>query len=149
MSIYFAKNFKFSEIMCPCGCEKVKPIDLSLSFLLQSLREKIDRPIYISRGGGLRCKKYNKRIGGYIDSPHLAGKAVDIHAKNMDIISLAKQSKDIGFSRIGLYPFSHFIHVDVTRPYPSASWVRDKTGKYVYFEELEEAIKFIPGCLKE
>ena len=145
MSIYFAKNFKFSEIMCPCGCEKIKPIDPRLSFLLQSLREKINRPIYISKGGGIRCKKYNRKIGGYKYSPHLEGKAVDIHAKNMDIISLAKHAKDIGFTRIGLYPFNHFIHVDTLMPRPSASWVRSRTGKYVYFKELEEAIKFIKG----
>ena len=145
MSIYFAKNFKFSEIMCPCGCEKIKPIDPRLSFLLQSLREKINRPIYISKGGGLRCKKYNRKIGGYKYSPHLEGKAVDIHAKNMDLVSLAKHAKDIGFTRIGLYPFNHFIHVDTLMPRPSASWVRSRTGKYVYFKELEEAIKFVKG----
>jgi len=145
MSTYFAKNFRFSEIMCPCGCEKIKPIDPRLSFLLQSLREKINRPIYISKGGGLRCKKYNRKIGGYRYSPHIEGRAVDIHAKNMGIISLAKQAKDVGFTRIGLYPSNYFIHVDTLKPRPSASWVRSKTGKYVYFKELEEAIKFIKG----
>lgn len=145
MSTYFAKNFRFSEIMCPCGCGKVRPIDPRLSFLIQSLREKIKQPIYISKGGGLRCKKYNRKIGGYRYSPHLEGSAVDIHAKNMDIVSLAKQAKDVGFTRIGLYPSNYFVHVDVLKPRPSASWVRSKTGKYVYFKELEEAIKFIKG----
>ena len=145
MSIYFAKNFKYSEIMCPCGCKKIKPIDPKLNFLLQSLREKINRPIYISKGGGLRCKKYNRKIGGYRYSPHIDGRAVAIHAKNMGIIPLAKQAKDVGFTRIGLYPSNYFIHVDVLKARPSASWVRSKTGKYVYFKELEEAIKFIKG----
>jgi len=144
MSIYFAKNFKYKEMECPC-CGKIHPIDPHLSFLLQSLREKINRPIYISRGGGIRCKKYNRKIGGYRYSPHLEGRAVDIHAKNMDIVSLAKQAKDIGFTRIGLYPSNNFIHVDVLQPRPSASWVRSKTGKYVYFKKLEEAIKFVKG----
>jgi len=144
MSIYFAKDFRFSEIMCSCGCGKISPIDPRLSYLLQSLRNKVDRPIYISRGGGLRCKIYNERIGGYKYSPHLRGQAVDIHAKNMDIIDLAMAAKDIGFSRIGLYPYSHFIHVDTVNPYRgSASWVRDKNGNYHYFKTLEEAIEFI------
>lgn len=129
--------------MCPCGCEKIKPIDPHLSFLLQSLREKINRPIYILRGGGLRCNIYNRKIGGYIYSPHLEGKAVDIHAKNMDIITLAKEAKDIGFSRIGLYPLSHFIHVDVLKARPSASWLRDGDGIYHYFTTLEDAIKCV------
>ena len=140
MSIFFAKNFKYSEIMCPCGCKKVKPIDPKLIYLLQSLREKIDRPIYIGTGGGLRCRPYNKRIGGYVNSPHLSGKAVDIHAKNMDIITLARKAKEIGFTRIGLYPHSHFVHIDVVRPYKSESWVRDVNGDYHYFETLEEAM---------
>ena len=142
--IYFAKNFKYAEIACPC-CGKTKPINPRLSFLLQSLREKINRPIYISQGGGIRCKKYNRKIGGYRYSPHLEGRAVDIHAKNMDIVSLAKQAKDIGFTRIGLYPSNYFIHVDILKPRPSESWVRSKTGKYIYFKKLEEAIKFIKG----
>lgn len=141
MSIYFSKNFKYKEIECPC-CGKTKPIDPRLNFLLQSLRERIKVPIYISKGGGLRCKKHNRKIGGYRYSPHLEGKAVDIHAKNMDIVSLAKQAKDIGFTRIGLYPSNHFVHVDTLKPRPSASWVRI-SGIYHYFKTLEEAIIFI------
>ena len=144
MTIDFTKDFKYSEIMCPC-CKKIRPIDPKLIYLLQSLREKIDRPIYISIGGGLRCRAYNKRIGGYKYSPHMAGKAVDIHAKNMGIIDLAIVAKEIGFSRIGLYPYNHFIHVDTVKPYRgSASWVRDKNGNYHYFKTLEKA-----GCFME
>jgi len=142
MSIFLSKNFRFLEIACPC-CGKVRPIDPRLIFLLQSLRNKIGKPIYISIGGGIRCKAYNKKIGGYKYSPHLLGKAVDIHAKNMDIVTLAKQAKDVGFTRIGLYPSNYFIHVDVLAPRPSASWVRDIQGRYIYFKKLEEAIEFI------
>ncbi len=140
MSKYFAKNFLYSEIACP-DCGKSKPIDPKLAFLLQSLREKIDRPIYISKGGGLRCKKYNRKIGGYIYSPHLLGKAIDIHVRGMNIIDLALEADNIGFTRIGLYPYNHFIHVDTVRPYRSSAWVRTKG--YKYFKTLEEAIKFI------
>lgn len=143
MSIYFAKDFKYAEIKCVCGCGKVKPIDPKLSFLLQSLREKINRPIYISKGGGLRCRPYNRKIKGYIYSPHLVGKAVDIRAKRMGIIDLAKEADSIGFSRIGLYPFNYFIHVDVVRPYRSSAWVRDKDYNYHYFKTLEQAILFV------
>jgi len=129
--------------MCPCGCKKDRPIDPKLIYLLQALRDLIDEEIYISKGGGIRCKKYNKQIGGYIDSPHLYGKAVDIHAKNMNIITLAKQAKSVGFTRVGLYPFNYFIHVDIIRPYPSASWIRDNQGRYVYFKTLDGAITYI------
>lgn len=143
MSIFIAKNFKRAEFRCPCGCDSDRPLDSKLIYLLQSLREKIARPIYITKGGGLRCKKYNNKIGGYRNSPHLKGMAADIHAKNMSLIQLAKEAKDIGFSRIGLYPHSHFIHIDTYSARPSASWVRDINGNYSYFSTLEEAIEFI------
>ena len=149
MSLFFAKNFRYSEIMCPCGCKKNKPIEPQLTYLLQALRDKIDRPIYISIGGGIRCKKYNKQIGGYIDSPHLYGKAVDIYSEAIDIIGLAQQAKAIGFNRVGLYPYNHFIHVDTVLPYPSESWVRDIDGKYKYFDDLEYSILFIRENCKE
>ena len=70
----------------------------------------------------------------------MIGKAVDIHVKNMDIISLAKQARDIGFARVGLY--KTFLHLDIIKPYPSASWIRDVQGKYFYFKTLEDAIIF-------
>jgi len=144
MSTFFAKSFKYSEIMCSCGCKNDKPIDPKLIYLLQSLRDKIGKPIYIT--SGIRCKKYNKKIGGYINSPHCLGKAVDIHAKNIDIIDLAIVAKNVGFPRIGLYPYNHFIHIDTVNPYKgSASWIRFLAGNYVYFKTLEEAIKRIGG----
>jgi len=130
MSIYITKNFRYYEFACPC-CGKDRPIDPRFIYLLQNFRDKIDQPIYILKGGGIRCKKYNKQIRGYINSPHLEGKAADIYIKNMDIVSFAKQAKDIGFSRVGLYPFNYFIHVDIIRPYPNASWVRDDQKRYV------------------
>lgn len=138
MSIYFAKNFKYSEIMCPCGCGKIRPINPKLSFLLQSLRNKIDKPIYIK--SGLRCKIYNRKIKGYIYSPHIVGKAVDCRAKSMDLITFAREAKNIGFSRIGLY--KNFLHLDVVRPYKNSSWVRDKKEEYHYFKTLEDSIDF-------
>ena len=141
MSIYITRNFKYSELSCPC-CNKDRPIDSRFIYLLQNLREKIKVPIYVSRGGGLRCKKYNKRIG-YRNSPHLTGRAGDIHAKNMNLIKLAKEAKDIGFTRIGIYPSNYFIHVDTYLPRPSESWIRDWEGNYIYFKTLKEAIKYL------
>ena len=142
MSIYFAKNFKYIEIACP-HCGKNRPLDPRLIFLLQALRDKINLPIIISSGGGLRCPVYNKQIGGYADSPHLYGKAVDISVKGMDIFTLARIAKEVGFNRIGIYPYNYFIHVDVVEPYPSASWVRQKDGRYKYFLTLEKALLWL------
>jgi len=148
VSIFVTKNFRRIEFQCPCGCGKVTPLDPKLIYLLQSLRDKINRPIYISKGGGLRCKAYNRRIKGYSNSAHLRGRAVDISVKNMSIIDLAIAAKSIGFSRIGLYPFNHFIHVDILQPYLSASWVRDKNGNYHYFKALEQAGNYMESITK-
>jgi len=139
LNIYISRHFRFSEFACPC-CGKDRPIDPKLIYLLQSLREKIDRPIYISKGGGIRCKKYNKQIGGYVDSPHLYGKAADCKAKNISLIDFAREARGIGFPRVGLY--KTFLHLDIIKPYPSASWCRDKEGKYHYFKTLEDSISF-------
>ena len=134
-------NFNRGEFTCGCGCGKDKPIDPELIRLLQELRTKLAKPIHILEG--VRCKSYNKHIGGYIDSPHLGGKAADIYVKNMNIITLAKEAKKIGFNRIGIYPYNNFIHVDTVIPYPSESWVRDEKGIYHYFKTLEEAIEYL------
>ena len=142
MSLYFAKNFTYIEIACP-HCGKDRPIDPKLICLLQALRDLIGKPIHITKGGGIRCPVYNKQVYGFADSPHLYGKAVDIYVKGMDIITLARKAKEIGFSRVGLYPNNHFIHVDIIEPYPNASWVRDKKGFYHYFLALEKAILWL------
>ncbi len=142
MSIYITKNFRYSEFACPYS-GKVKPIDPHFIYLLQSLREKIGEPIYVTKGGGLRCRKYNHKIGGYKNSAHLFGKAADIRAKNVSLIQLAEEAKNIGFTRIGIYSHNHFIHIDTYAPRPSASWIRDIQGNYIYFKTLEEAIEFM------
>ena len=132
-------NFDDSEFACPC-CGKVEPIHPDLIKRLQKLRDRLGEPVYISSGGGLRCKKYNKQIKGYTRSPQLLGKAVDIHVKGYDIYDLAILARRGGFTRIGLYPDNHFIHVDTVRPWKNASWVRRK-GIYIYYKTLEIALE--------
>jgi len=140
MSIYITKNFKYSEFACP-DCGKIRPIDPHFIFLLQSLRDKLNQLIYITKGGGLRCSNYNKAIGGYFNSAHLFGRGADIRVAGMDIVTLAIEARDIGFTRVGLYPFNFFIHIDTFKAQPSASWIREKTG-YRYFKNLEKSIKY-------
>jgi len=141
MSIYTSKDFKFIEFRCPCGCGIDRPIDSHFIYLLQNLRDKLNTPIYIN--SGLRCLSYNKKIGGYYNSAHLFGKGADIRVVGIGNISLAKQAKEIGFTRIGIYPYSNFIHVDVMRPVPSEAWARGKGGRYYYYKKLEEAIEAV------
>jgi len=127
--------------MCPCGCGKTRPIDPHFIYLLQSLRDKLNTPIYVTNG--LRCLNYNKKIGGYFNSAHLFGRGADIRVPGMNIIKLAKEAKSVGFSRVGLYPYSNFVHIDVMKAMPSSAWVRSKNGNYYYFKDLETAINFM------
>ena len=140
MSIYVTRNFKQAEFACPC-CGKVRPLYPKLIYLLQSLRDKINLPIYIT--SGLRCKSYNRKVGGYRYSPHLFGKAVDIYVRNMDITVLATLAKDIGFLRQGLYPDNNFVHIDIVRPWRSASWIKNKNKEIIYCKTLESAINLL------
>jgi len=143
MSLYITKNFKFAEIRCPCGCGKDRPVDARSIYLLQSLRDYIDEPIYVSKGGGIRCPAYNKSIGGYWNSAHLFAKAWDIKSPGMSVIELAEEAKNIGFDRVGLYPDSGHVHTDTFRPIPSEAWVKCRGKDFIYFKKFEDAIKYV------
>lgn len=143
MLVYVSKNFKYSEFRCPCGCGIDRPIDSHYIYLLQSLRDYIHQPIYIPEGGGIRCLAYNKSIGGYWNSAHLFHKAGDIYSLGITIFQLAKFAKEVGFSRIGLYPDDGHVHTDTFKPFPSEAWVRDKNGLYRYFKKFEDAISYV------
>lgn len=147
MSIYITKNFKYSEFACPC-CGKDRPINSHLVSLLQDLRDRIGRPILISKGGGLRCRSYNKKIYGYMYSPHLRGLAADVSVAGMGLIELLEIAVDTGFTRVGIYPDNHFLHLDVLRPVPSRVWVKFKKRKPKYFKTWEEAIEFAKRPVK-
>ena len=130
-----SKNFDSKEFECPhCGKIKVDPKPIEL---LQKLRDKIMEPIFIT--SGYRCKTYNKNVGGYKNSPHITGGAVDCYTKFVDLVIFAKIAKKVGFPRIGLY--NTFLHLDIIPPSPSSSWVRNN-GIYSYFNTLDEAILF-------
>ena len=138
-----SKDFTSSEFSCPC-CKK-NSVSLVLVNLLQKLRDWTGEAIYISKGGGVRCKKYNDKIGGYSLSPHLDGNAADIDCKDTDIYKLALIANLLKFPRIGIAPFNHYIHVDVVKPHPSKYWVYDKTGFIKYFKPpktIDNAIDF-------
>jgi len=122
-----SKHFHDYEFKCPC-CGEIKVAGTLVS-KLQELRDIINKPIRIT--SGYRCSAENKKVGGSVNSPHLLGEAADIYCKSMDIYELAGRA-DLIFSRIGIYPDNHFIHVDILPASPSKFWVRHK-GIYKYF----------------
>lgn len=108
------KNFSLREFQCPC-CGQVK-IDSNLVYLLQVLRDSINRPIIIT--SGYRCPKHNKEVGGENNSYHLQGLAVDITG-SFNIKEVSEIAKSIGFRGIGIYGLKNFIHLDLG---PARTW---------------------------
>jgi len=133
-----SKNFDSKEFACPC-CDGAM-IDDRLVSKLQDLRDLIDRPIHIS--SGYRCERENLKVDGYSDSPHIDGLAVDIIVKDFDFRELALLAIEVGFYRVGLYPYSNskFLHLDIKPPSPSQAWIRWKNGKYTYYKTLKGAL---------
>ena len=129
------KNFTGKEFACPC-CGK-QHIAMELVYMLQDLRDIVDRPIYIS--SGYRCKKYNKIVGGYAKSKHMEGLAADIEAIGMAPKRLAELA-DESFPRIGIYP--NHVHVGIALP--PLYWVVKKYGfKYKYFDNIKDALDYV------
>ena len=107
-------NFNLKEFQCPC-CGSVK-IDSELIQKLQSLREKINKPIIVT--SGYRCPSHNKRVGGENTSYHTQGLAVDI-TTDYDIEKLVILAREIGFRGIGIYRRLRFLHLDLG---PTRTW---------------------------
>lgn len=130
-----SKDFDSKEFACPCcGGEMV---DAKLIFELQELRDLVGKPVDIS--SGYRCKKENKRIGGYECSPHLTGLAVDIKVKGMSPVRLADIAKTLNNVRLGIYP--NHLHIDVLPPRPSRYWLVKKYGQKAIYSGKERDLK--------
>lgn len=76
--------FTDAELRCPCGCGcGAMSMDPEFMHKIQIARAVINKPFVVVRGGGFRCKKYDKEVGtsdtpGW--GPHTFGKALDIVA---------------------------------------------------------------------
>lgn len=103
------KNFSRSEIACRCGCG-YDGITLRFTKILQEMRNLLGEPMIIT--SGCRCINYNRMIGGFKNSAHTRGLAVDIKCTNSymrrRLILLAIRK---GITRIGIG--KDFIHIDI------------------------------------
>lgn len=120
MATQLTPNFTQEEFMCPCGCGGYH-ISFHLVGLLQELRDKVGRPVYVSQGGGFRCPAYNATLPrASATSQHLNGLAADINVKDMDVVTLWRICLlEPRFTGLGFYP-SH-VHVDI-RPGQRVFW---------------------------
>ena len=129
------RNFRLSEFQCSC-CGKSN-ISLELVEKLQQLRDRYGEPIFIT--SGVRCPEYNRRVGGYWDSPHLKGLAVDIVAR-ISPVTMAYLADELGVFRIGVY--DRHTHLDIVKPKPSKYWVVEN-GVYRYSGHETDLNKFL------
>lgn len=114
-------NFLPHEVLSPSGLNMLRRNNLKLQGFaldkLEDFRTCLGVPIYINHAGlryrGYRSSLENHRINGVNDSPHCQGIAFDINAKGLDEFTLFFHALAFGeFKGIGIYPKSHFVHID-------------------------------------
>ena len=108
-------NFSPAEIACR-GTGKLVINEDALD-RLQALRAALGRPMIVN--SGYRSAEHNKRVGGAPGSMHLQGRAFDISMANHDPAAFITAARAAGFTGIGTYPRSNFVHVDTG---PTRSW---------------------------
>lgn len=84
---------------------------------LQVLRNALGRPMIVN--SAYRSPEHNARVGGTPKSQHLQGAAFDISMANHDPGDFIAAARTAGFTGIGTYPRSNFIHIDTG---PARSW---------------------------
>ena len=106
-----SRDFYVKEFACSDGSDKIL-IDTDLVFYLQKIRDWVDAPVLIS--SAYRTAKYNKSIGGAVNSYHTKGKAADIVVKGKTPDETAAYSELIGVKGIGCYDYDngYFNHID-------------------------------------
>ncbi|NDW09068.1 D-Ala-D-Ala carboxypeptidase family metallohydrolase [Dysgonomonas sp. 520] len=120
-----SSNFKLSEFeySAIAASKKIEnrvtdPIVLEsirnlVSKVLQPLRGKVNKPVYIS--SGYRSSELNKAVGGAASSQHMKGEASDIKITGMSSYDIANLVVKMGlpYDQLILYP--SFVHVSTKR----------------------------------
>lgn len=91
-----------------------KNIQDLVTYVLQPLRDKLNKPIYIS--SGFRCEKLNKLIGGVKTSQHLLGQAADItYSGNIEELYEYIEMINLPVDQVILYKNKNFIHISYSK----------------------------------
>ena len=151
--MYYTNNFSYNEFVGHSpSTEGIMVMRQDFMDRLQKLRDYVGKSIYVSHGLRSWYEQFYGICGGYLkkyyESEHQFGNAADIYLMSKSIesmIELAVGAVLIGFKRIGFYPntYSKFIHVDMGIPKPSESWIKNKKGRYDYYNTITEAIEII------
>lgn len=109
------KSFSPRELACK-GTGQVRLDPQSLD-KLQALRDRLGKPLVIV--SAYRSPEHNRRVGGAKNSYHMLGRAFDVSMANHDPHEFEAAARAVGFTGIGYYPKSGFMHVDTG---PARSW---------------------------
>ena len=103
-------HFSHDELKCRGSGEC--QMDNKFMHRLVQLRKAYNKPLHIT--SGYRSKKYNKAIGGSVNSPHLTGNAVDIFIEKTEAYWLVGLAIEVGMTGIGLHQKGEgrFLHLD-------------------------------------
>ena len=120
-----SEHFSRAEFACH-HCDQLPVDGISKALLegLETLREAVGRPIFVTNG--YRCPEHNEAVGGVEDSQHVQGKAADIWVDGYTAFALGQLCSEI-FDGVGTYIEADFVHVDMRENGQS-------TGQYVWFE---------------
>ena len=106
------ENFRRAEFACPCcGLDSIDP---DLVYLLQELRDYLDRPIIVT--SGCRCAEHNSAVGGSTKSQHLLNREPGYcHAADIVVQDILDEMDIPGLGR-----YEDFTHADTRSGY--ARW---------------------------
>lgn len=117
------KYFTAEEVLSPQSYDIYQAkglllIQPALLDKLSELREKLNKPLLINHAElklrGFRTFEENRTIeksGHY--SQHQYGLAADVTVRDLTVKELAQAAEQIGFRGVGIYPASHFVHMDL------------------------------------
>lgn len=104
------QHFKVREFACKDGSQVVF-IDSYLVSILDILRNKVGKPVYIN--SGYRTPTRNKAVNGAKYSYHMRGMAADIRVNEMSAKQLAKELNAIIPEECGIIVYENWVHFDV------------------------------------
>lgn len=116
LMFYFYPHFRKEEFKCKCGkyCNgyPVK-LDENLLVFLEKIRSKLGNKS-ININSAIRCKTWNKIVGGVSDSRHMEGKAVDFNAVNSNSLKESQVANSVVGSKGAVlrYITKNFVHID-------------------------------------
>jgi hypothetical protein len=110
------KYFSKKEFACKCGKCGGYPaeIDMGMVKIADLIRERLGKPVGVN--SGLRCRDYNRAVGGVDSSQHLFGTAADLGCPNgVKPERMAAIAQEIMGDTGGIGVYSWGIHIDTRK----------------------------------